>query len=73
MNCHICSGRMDQTKTDLPFKLDGDSIMIIKSVPVFQCSNCKEYILEDQVMAGVDQLLEKHSESSELEVIRYAV
>lgn len=73
MNCYVCGGKMEQIKTDLPFKIDGNSIVIIKTVPVFQCSNCKEYIMEDEVMAYVDQLLDKHGESSELEVIRYAV
>jgi len=73
MNCHICGGKLGPIKTDLPFKLDNNSIVIIRSVPVLQCSNCKEYLLEDEVMAYVDQLLEKHSKSSELEVIRYAV
>ncbi|MBW2023026.1 MAG: YgiT-type zinc finger protein, partial [Deltaproteobacteria bacterium] len=37
MKCHICGGDMSKTVTDLPFKLDKDTIVIVKGVPVQEC------------------------------------
>ncbi|MCI0438430.1 MAG: YgiT-type zinc finger protein [Chloroflexi bacterium] len=58
--------------TDLPFKLSDVTIVIIKGLPVFQCENCSEYVLDDPVIRRVDEILEKVDDEAELEVIRYA-
>lgn len=54
MTCHICGGKLEKVTTNLPFKVDDNSIVIIKSLPVLQCRNCSEYLIEDAVMARVD-------------------
>jgi len=41
------------------------TIVILKGLPVLQCDNCREYLLEDVVMHRVDT-------AAELEIIRYA-
>jgi YgiT-type zinc finger domain-containing protein len=58
--------------SDLPFKTSDHTIIILKDVPVLQCGNCGEYLLEDAVMARVDDILSAVVGSAELEVIRYA-
>jgi YgiT-type zinc finger domain-containing protein len=63
---------MSSVITDLPFKVRETLIVILKEVPVIQCNNCTEYLLEDHVMERVDVLLENADTSSELEIIRYA-
>jgi YgiT-type zinc finger domain-containing protein len=56
---------------DLSFKRLENSIVIIKDLPVLQCDNCREYLIEDAVMARVEAILEKAGVSSELEVVRF--
>ena len=63
---------MNQINTDLPFKLSEDRIVIFKQLPVLQCKSCREYLIEDAVMARIDTLLRQADSTAELEVIRYA-
>jgi YgiT-type zinc finger domain-containing protein len=58
--------------TDLPFKLSEERIVILKQLPVLQCGACREYLIEDAVMARIDTLLTRADNTAELEVIRYA-
>lgn len=72
MKCSVCGGVLTPGTTDLPFKTKEQTIVIVRSLPVLQCSNCPEYQLEDAVFARVEQLLSTASKSAELEVIRFA-
>jgi len=72
MKCHVCGSRLAHQVTDLPFKIGDRSIVILKGLPVLQCENCGEYLIEDNVMARVEQMLAKVDSASELEIIRYA-
>lgn len=73
MICHKCGGELENIVTDLPFKINVNSIIIIKKLPVLQCRNCDEYLIEDPVMEKVDNILRKTDRTSELEVLSYAV
>lgn len=72
MKCTVCGAAMNRTSTDLPFKLSEERIVIFKQLPVLQCGACREYLIEDAVMARVDALLAQADSTAELEVIRYA-
>ena len=72
MRCHICGSEMRSMITDLPFKISEKTIVILKDVPVFQCGNCSEYLLDDAVMKRVEEILAKVDSSAELEVIKFA-
>ena len=63
---------MNSVISDLPFKTTESSIVILKSLPVLQCENCTEYLIEDAVLSRVDEILVGISDEAELEVIRYA-
>ena len=71
MTCHVCGGKIEQLTTNLPFKVDDNSIVIIKGLPVLQCRNCSEYLIEDAVMARVDVILNRIDAGAELEVLSY--
>ena len=71
MRCRICGGKLESRVTDLPFKI-GDSILILRSLPVLQCRQCGDTELEQVTMARVDELLAAVDGAAELEVIRYA-
>ena len=72
MKCHVCGSNMRSIVTNLPFKVNETTIVILKELPVLQCKNCSEYLLDDPVMKRVDEILEKVDTSAELEVIKYA-
>ncbi len=72
MKCHVCGSNMKSMVTNLPFKINEATIVILKDLPVLQCNNCNEYLLDDPVMKRVDEILEKVDTAAELEVIRYA-
>lgn len=72
MKCHVCGSGMVPVVTDLPFKLNDTTIVIVKSLPVLQCRNCSEYALEDVVMQRVDEILERVDSQAELEIVRFA-
>lgn len=72
MNCRICGGPLEPRITDLPFKTGDCSIVILKNLPVLQCSQCDETELEHATMLRVEELLGGVDRSAELEVIRYA-
>jgi YgiT-type zinc finger domain-containing protein len=72
MRCYQCGAKMEQVTTDLPFKIHTHSIVIVKNLPVWQCGNCNEYLLEDTVMNRVDGLINKVDASVEVEILSYA-
>ena len=72
MRCHVCGAIMEAIVTTLPFKVRDQTIIIIKGVPVRQCARCREYLLEDVVMAQVDSILAQVNAAAELEVIEFA-
>ena len=63
---------MTAMKTDLPFKVREAGIVILKAFPVLQCGNCPEYLIEDAVLAHVDQILQRVDAAKELEIVAYA-
>jgi YgiT-type zinc finger domain-containing protein len=73
MKCYNCGAKLEKVITDLPFKLQQDSIVIFKKLPVLQCSNCREYLLEDHVLETIDRRLNKMRKNVELEILSYAV
>ena len=72
MKCHLCGSKLRPHVTDLPFKISDGTIVILKSLPVFQCDNCGEYLIDDSVMARVEEILGRVDADAELEIIRYA-
>ena len=63
---------MTAMKTDLPFKVREAGIVILKWLPVLQCGKCPEYLIEDAVLAHVDQILQRVDAAKELEIVVYA-
>ncbi|MCL5773764.1 MAG: type II toxin-antitoxin system MqsA family antitoxin [Firmicutes bacterium] len=72
MKCRVCGSKMNKAKTDLPFKIRSKSIVIIKELPVLQCSRCSEYLIDDQNMAKVEQILSSVDRVAELEIVHFA-
>jgi len=72
MKCMVCGAELKSTRTDLPFKVRDTGMVIVKSLPVLQCGNCPEYLIEDAVLRRIDEILAHVETGTELEIIRYA-
>lgn len=72
MKCTVCGGELKPRMTDLPFKITDTTIVIVKGVPVMQCETCSEYLIEDDVLRRVDEILATANGGIELEIVRYA-
>ena len=72
MKCTVCGAKMQSMKSDLPFKTTEHTIVILKNLPVFQCQNCAQYLIEDKVLCRLDEILASVDGAAELEIIRYA-
>ena len=72
MKCTVCGAHMLATISDLPFKTSEQTIVILKGLPVLQCENCVQYLIEDPVLSRVDEILAAADGASELEIVRYA-
>jgi YgiT-type zinc finger domain-containing protein len=72
MRCEVCGADLAAITTDLPFKVRDPGIVILKGLPVLQCARCPQYLLEDAVLARVDEILRQVDGGIELEIIRYA-
>ena len=72
MKCLVCGAPLRGVTTDLPLKLSDRTIVVIKKLPVMQCEGCIEYLIEDSVMARVDELLACVDGSIELEIVPFA-
>ena len=67
VKCHVCGGRLEATISDLPFRLGPNHIVVIKQLPVLECSNCTEFSIEDPIMEKVDNLLGQMDETAGLD------
>jgi YgiT-type zinc finger domain-containing protein len=72
MKCGVCGDQLRPVYSDLPFKVSEQTIVILKDLPVLQCQNCAQYLLEDRVLSRVDAILASIDSAAELEIIRYA-
>ena len=72
MKCTVCGAELRGTNTDLPFKVSDTAIVILKSLPVLQCTKCPDYLIQDTVLRRVDEILARIDGGTELEIIRYA-
>lgn len=72
MRCTACGSELRTTTTDLPFKVAETTIVILQGLPVAQCTNCPEHLIEDPVLRRVDEILARVEGGTELEIIRYA-
>lgn len=72
MKCSVCRTNLRAVSTDLPFKTRETSIVIVKNLPLLQCGNCPQYLLEDSVLGRVDEILAQADHAAELEIIGYA-
>ena len=72
MKCTVCGAELRAIRSDLPFKTNEQTIVILKSLPILQCENCAQYLIEDPMLGRIDEMLATVDGVAELQVIRYA-
>jgi YgiT-type zinc finger domain-containing protein len=72
MKCHVCGSKLRAITTNLPFKANETTIVIMKDLPIYQCDGCSEYLLDDPVLKRVEEIIQNIDAAAELEVIKYA-
>jgi YgiT-type zinc finger domain-containing protein len=72
MKCHVCGAEMQSAITAIPFKITGSTIVIIRDLPIMDCCNCADFLIEDPVMERVETLLKEANTSAEVEIVHYA-
>ena len=63
---------MEIQVTDMPFKLANRTIVIVRDLPVLQCTQCGKHVIEDSIKKKVDALLEKVDPRLELEIVEFS-
>ena len=72
MKCTVCGANLRSATSDMPFKTTEQTIVILKGLPVLQCENCAQYLIDDYVLGRVDEILSSVRDTAEVEIIRYA-
>jgi YgiT-type zinc finger domain-containing protein len=70
--CYFCGGRVSPDFATIPFVV-GKSVIVVKQVPAYVCSQCGEAIMDSEVAQTVDQLLKRAWQSGfEVSIITYS-
>ena len=72
MKCHVCGAKLESVVTDMPFKVTNKKIVIVEDLPIYQCSQCREFLLDDFVMERVEAILEAVDTGLKLAIVEYA-
>ena len=72
MKCHVCGTLMTRVVTDLPFRVDRSVMIILRDLPLMECSDCGAYAFEERVMERVHEIVERLRSPAHLDAVRYA-
>lgn len=72
MKCGVCGAQLRLVHSAPPFKVSDQPIVILKELPVLQCENCAQDVLEDRVLSRVDEILARIDSAAEIGIILYA-
>lgn len=57
MDCPLCKGKMVKGKTNLPYELSPEKIVVINRVPAHVCQQCGDAFIEAGVARQVEKLV----------------
>lgn len=72
MKCHACGNQMRAVVSDFPFRVNRSVMIILRDLPLLECSECGAYALEETVMERVHEIVEKLRSPSHLDAVLYA-
>jgi YgiT-type zinc finger domain-containing protein len=63
MKCPLCKGEMvSGRKTNLPYELSDEHVIIVRNVPAIICSQCGDAFIEAEILSRVEKILDKATE-----------
>ena len=57
MKCPLCKGEMLNSKTNLPYEMGEERMVIVKDVPALVCRQCGEPFIEIEVVREVEKIV----------------
>jgi YgiT-type zinc finger domain-containing protein len=57
MKCPLCKGKMVTGKTNLPYELDGEKIIVVRNVPALVCDQCGDAFVEIDILRKVEEVI----------------
>jgi YgiT-type zinc finger domain-containing protein len=60
MKCPLCKGEVVRgRKTNLPYELSDERLIIVRNVPAIICSQCGDAFIEAEILSRVEKILDK--------------
>ena len=72
MKCHVCGNSVTRVVSDLPFRVNRSVMIILRDLPLMECSDCGAYAFEERVMERVHEMVQSLRSPSHLDAVRYA-
>ena len=72
MKCHVCGTPMTCVVSDLPFRVNRSVMIILRDLPLMECSECGAYAFEERVMQRVHEIIGRLRSPSHLDAVLYA-
>jgi YgiT-type zinc finger domain-containing protein len=72
MKCHVCETPMTRVVGDLPFRVTRSVVIILRDLPLMECSECSAYAFEERVMERVHEIVQRLRSPSHLDTVLYA-
>jgi len=57
MKCPLCKGEMVKGRTNLPYEMGEEEILVVKGVPAWVCRQCGESFVEIEVVRRVEKIV----------------
>lgn len=57
MKCPLCKGKMVKSKTNLPYEMEEDHMVVVKDVPALVCRQCGDSFIEIDVLRVVERIV----------------
>lgn len=59
MKCPLCSEKMLEGKTNLPYELPEERVIVIIHVPALICTQCGDSFVEIEVLRRVEKIIDR--------------
>ena len=72
MKCPLCKGLMEESKTNLPYEIGEEYMVVVKDVPALVCKQCGEAFVGIEALRVVEEIVNKaEKDGITLGFIRY--
>ncbi|RTZ97540.1 MAG: type II toxin-antitoxin system MqsA family antitoxin [Deltaproteobacteria bacterium] len=58
MKCPLCKGTMGKSKTNLPYEIGEEYLVVVKGVPALVCKQCGEPFVEIAELRVVEKIVD---------------